>query len=133
MAIKDDYIKIRVSKEQKALFKDIAKKKNISMSKFIIVSTEERALREKEKFEGTKSLELRVSELEKKLQEIKLKMESQKAEKKSFLKFLKSRCLQIEIKNTLYILGRLFLWSSSSNFFMKNSLRLKKCVIKLRK
>ena len=26
MAIKDDYIKIRVSKEQKALFKDIAKK-----------------------------------------------------------------------------------------------------------
>ena len=25
MAIKDDYIKIRVSKEQKALFKDIAK------------------------------------------------------------------------------------------------------------
>ena len=91
MAIKDDYIKIRVSKEQKALFKDIAKKKNISMSKFIIVSTEERALREKEKFEGTKSLELRVSELEKKLQEIKLKMESQKAEKKSFLKVLKSR------------------------------------------
>ena len=47
MAIKDDYIKIRVSKEQKALFKDIAKKKNISMSKFIIVSTEERALKKK--------------------------------------------------------------------------------------
>ena len=91
MAIKDDYIKIRVSKEQKALFKDIAKKKKISMSEFMIVATEERALREKEKFEGTKSLELRVSELEKKLQEIKLKMESQKAEKKSFLKILKSR------------------------------------------
>ena len=116
MAIKDDYIKIRVSKEQKALFKDIAKKKNISMSKFIIVSTEERALREKEKFEGTKSLELRVSELEKKLQEIKLKMESQKAEKKSFLKFLKVG-LQIDIKSTFYILGGVFyLWSSSSIF-----------------
>ena len=86
MAIKDDYIKIRVSKEQKALFKDIAKKKNISMSKFIIVSTEERALREKEKFEGTKSLELRVSELEQKLQEIKLKLESQSSKKKSLLK-----------------------------------------------
>ena len=86
MAIKDDYIKIRVSKEQKELFKDIAKKKNISMSKFIIVSTEERALREKEKFEGTKSLELRVSELEQKLQEIKLKMERQKTEKKTFFK-----------------------------------------------
>ncbi|WP_347372532.1 CopG family transcriptional regulator [Clostridium saudiense] len=86
MAIKDDYIKIRVSKEQKALFKDIAKKKKISMSEFIIVSTEERALREKEKFEGTKSLELRVSELEQKLQEIKLKMERSKADKKKFFK-----------------------------------------------
>ena len=91
MAIKDDYIKIRVSKEQKALFKDIAKKKNISMSKFIIVSTEERALREKEKFEGTNSLELRVSELEKKLQEIKLKLESQSSKKKSFFKILRNR------------------------------------------
>ena len=90
MAIKDDYIKIRVSKEQKALFKDIAKKKKISMSEFMIVATEERALREKEKFEGTKSLELRVSELEKKLQDIKLKMESQSSKKKSFIKFLKN-------------------------------------------
>ena len=86
MAIKNDYIKIRVSKEQKELFKDIAKKKKVSMSEFMIVATEERALREKEKFEGTKSLELRVSELEQKLQEIKLKMERQKAEKKTFFK-----------------------------------------------
>ena len=85
MAIKDDYIKIRVSKEQKELFKDIAKKKNISMSKFIIVSTEERALREKEKFEGTKSLELRVSELEKKLQEIRVKMEGKDPRRKFFI------------------------------------------------
>ena len=60
MALKNDYIKIRVSTEQKELFKAIAKKKKISMSEFIIVATEERALREKEKFEGTKSLELRV-------------------------------------------------------------------------
>ena len=86
MALKDDYIMSRVSKEQKALFKDIAKKKKISMSEFMIVATEERALREKEKFEGTKSLELRVSELEQKLQEIKLKMERSKADKKKFFK-----------------------------------------------
>ena len=86
MAIKDDYIKLRVSKEQKKLFKDIAKKKKVSMSEFMLVATEERALREKEKFEGTKSLELRVSELEKKLQDIKLKMESQRANKKSVFK-----------------------------------------------
>ena len=91
MAVKNDYIKVRVTTEQKKLFKDIAKKKKVSMSEFIIVATEEKALREKEKFEGTNSLELRVSELEKKLQEIKFKMESQKAEKKSFFKILRNR------------------------------------------
>lgn len=90
MAIKDDYIKVRVTTEQKKLFKDIAKKKKVSMSEFMIVATEEKALREKEKLEGTKSLELRVDELEKKLQELKLKMEGQRAEKKSFLTVLKN-------------------------------------------
>ena len=90
MAIKDDYIKVRVSTEQKILFKDIAKKKKVSMSEFILVATEEKALREKEKIEGTENLDLRVTELEKKLQEIKLKMESQRTEKnrkKFFLNF----------------------------------------------
>lgn len=92
MAIKNDYIKVRVSTEQKELFKSIAKEKNVSMSEFMVVATEEKALREKEKIEGTNSLELRVTEVEKKLQEIKLKMESQraeKAEKKTFLNFFK--------------------------------------------
>ena len=91
MAIKDDYIKVRVSKEQKNLFKRLAELKGITMTELLVGGTEERVLRELNKIEGTKSLELRVSELEKKLQEIKLKMESQKAEKKSFLKILKSR------------------------------------------
>lgn len=90
IAIKNDYIKVRVSTEQKILFKDIAKKKKVSMSEFILVATEEKALREKEKIEGTENLDLRVTELEKKLQEIKLKMESQRTEKnrkKFFLNF----------------------------------------------
>ena len=90
MAIKNDYIKVRVSTEQKILFKDIAKKKKVSMSEFILVATEEKALREKEKIESTENLDLRVTELEKKLQEIKLKMESQRTEKnrkKFFLNF----------------------------------------------
>lgn len=90
MAVKNDYIKVRVTTEQKKLFKDIAKKKKVSMSEFMIVATEEKALREKEKLEGTKSLELRVDELEKKLQELKLKMEGQRAKKKSFLMLLKN-------------------------------------------
>ena len=91
MAIKDDYIKVRVSKEQKKLFKKVAELKGITMTELLVGGTEERALRELDKIEGTKRLELRVSELEKKLQEIKFKMESQKAEKKSFFKFLKNR------------------------------------------
>ena len=100
MAIKNDYIKVRVSTEQKILFKDIAKKKKVSMSEFILVATEEKALREKEKIEGTENLDLRVTELEKKLQEIKLKMESQRTEKnrkKFFLNFY------IKTKNFLYL------------------------------
>ena len=55
-----------------------------------MIDTRIKALREKEKFEGTKSLELRVDELEKKLQELKLKMEGQRAKKKSFLMVLKN-------------------------------------------
>lgn len=92
MTIKNDYIKVRVSTEQKILFKDIAKKKKVSMSEFILVATEEKALREKEKIGGIENLEIRVTELEKKLQEIKLKMEIQRIEKiqkKSFFEKLK--------------------------------------------
>ena len=86
MAIKDDYIKVRVSKEQKKLFKKVAELKGITMTELLVGGTEERALRELDKIEGTKRLELRVSELEKKLQDIKLKMESQSSKKKSFIK-----------------------------------------------
>lgn len=86
MAIKDDYIKIRVSKEQKQLFKRVAELKGITMTELLVGGTEERALREENKIEGTESLELRVAEVERKLQEIKVKMESKRAEKKSFFK-----------------------------------------------
>lgn len=89
MAIKDDIIRVRVSKEQKEFFKRIAKGKKISMSEFIVVATEERALKEQEKLENKESLEQRVAEVEKKLQEVKLKMESQRTEKKIFLKIFK--------------------------------------------
>lgn len=91
MAIKDDIIRVRVSKEQKELFKSIAKGKKVSMSEFIVVATEERALKEQEKLENKESLEQRVEDLESKLQEIKDKMECQRAEKKNFLKFFQSR------------------------------------------
>ena len=69
MAIKDDIIRVRVSKEQKEFFKRIAKRKKVSMSEFMVVATEERALKEQEKLENKESLEQRVAEFEKKLQD----------------------------------------------------------------
>lgn len=86
MPIKDEVIRVRVTKEQKELFKAIAKGKNVSMSEFMVVATEERALKELEKNVDTKRLELRVAEVEKKLQEIKVKMENQRAVEKRFFK-----------------------------------------------
>ena len=86
MAIKDDIIRVRVSKEQKEFFKRIAKEKKVSMSEFVVVATEQRALKEKEKLENKESLEIRVDELENKLQEVKVKMLN-KREKKKFFKF----------------------------------------------
>ena len=87
MAIKDDYIKVRVSKEQKKLFKRVAELKGITLTALLVGGTEEIALREIHKIEVSESLEQRVAEVERKLQEIKLKMENQRGEKKkSFLK-----------------------------------------------
>lgn len=90
MAIKNDFIKLRVSTEQKELFKKVAELQGITMTDLLVGGTERRALNYIEKVECTESLELRVAEVEKKLQEIKVKMESQRVEKKTFLKsFLK--------------------------------------------
>lgn len=89
MAIKDDYIKVRVSKEQKKLFKRVAELKGITMTELLVGGTEERALREINKIEGTESLKQRVEILESKIQEIKLKMESQRAKKKTFFEKIK--------------------------------------------
>ena len=55
MAIKDDYIKIRVSKEQKKLFKRVAELKGITLTELLVGGTEERALREINKIEGAES------------------------------------------------------------------------------
>ena len=61
MAIKDDYIKVRVSKEQKKLFKRVAELKGITLTELLVGGTEERALREINKIEGAESLEERVA------------------------------------------------------------------------
>lgn len=91
IAIKDDYIKVRVSKEQKKLFKRVAELKGITLTELLVGGTEEIALREIHKIEVSESLEQRVAEVERKLQEIKLKMENQRGEKKNFFKKIKMK------------------------------------------
>ena len=108
MAIKDDYIKVRVSKEQKNLFKKVAELKGITMTELLVGGTEERALRELDKIEGTKNLELRVSELEKKLQGSRVKMEGKRAKKKIFyfvIRFIRKifwdKIFYLKVKKTM--------------------------------
>lgn len=88
---KDAYIKIRVSKEQKELFKRVAQLKGTTMTDLLVVGTEERALKDEQKIKGTSLLEQRVEKVERKLQEIKSKMDCQQPEKKGFLNKLKRK------------------------------------------
>lgn len=70
MAIKDAEIKVRLTKDQKELFKKIAKTQGISMSEFIVVATEQRAKRKEENIKSQKMIEDRSMRTEKKLFEI---------------------------------------------------------------
>lgn len=83
MSKKDDYIKIRVTKAQKELFKKVAGAKGITMTDLLVVGTEEKALRELNKIVGTKKLESRVIEVEDKLKELKDRMASRITKKKT--------------------------------------------------
>ena len=70
MAIKDAEIKIRLTKDQKELFKRIAKAQGMSMSEFIVVTTEQRAKGKEENIKSQKMIEDRAMGTEKKLAEI---------------------------------------------------------------
>lgn len=70
MAIKDAEIKVRLTKDQKELFKKIAKAQGMSMSEFIVVTTEQRAKGKEENIKFQKTIEDRAMRTEKKLSEI---------------------------------------------------------------
>lgn len=58
--MKDDYIKIRVTKEQKELFKRVAKDLHISMTELLVVGTEKSAKKKEENIKFQKSIEDRA-------------------------------------------------------------------------
>lgn len=89
MAKKDDYIRIRVTKEQKELFKEVAELKGTTMSEFVVVITEKFALQEIDKVKSYDNMEKRAESIDHKLSIARASMESRKTDRKSFLKFLK--------------------------------------------
>ena len=70
MIKKDDYIRIRVTTEQKKLFKDVATELGTNMSEMIVVATESLAKKHKEKMLSQKDIEDRAVRTDKKLLEI---------------------------------------------------------------
>lgn len=70
MIKKDDYIRIRVTTEQKKLFKDVAKELGTNMSEMIVVATENLSKKHKEKMLSQKDIEDRAVRTDKKLLEI---------------------------------------------------------------
>lgn len=85
--VKDEVIRVRVTLAQKEKLKKIAKEKNKTMSEILSVATENEIKSYEEKEKNYKKICERAVATEKKIQEIKLKMEQKKLEnKKSFFK-----------------------------------------------
>ncbi|HII4482812.1 CopG family transcriptional regulator [Clostridium perfringens] len=80
--IKDDVIRVRVTKEQKEKLKKIAKEKNTTISEFLNVATKNVIKNYEEQEKNYKKMCERSVATEKKIQEIKLKMEQKRLENK---------------------------------------------------
>ena len=78
MPVKDAEIKIRVTKEQKELIKRIAKAKGMTMSEFIVVTTERTAMKKDLDIKLHDITEQRAINTDKNLEEIKIKMISRR-------------------------------------------------------
>lgn len=81
VAKKDDYIRVRVTTEEKQLFKDVATELGVSMSELMVVATENIVKKHKEKMLLQKDIEDRAIRTEKKLIEIAEKIRSNKSKK----------------------------------------------------
>jgi len=75
---KDDYIKFRVTKEQKAFFKQASKELNVSMTELFVVGTEQLVKRKLESLHHKENIEQRAIQTENKLQLLKQKLLNKK-------------------------------------------------------
>ena len=70
MVKKDDYIRVRVTTEQKRLFKDVATERGTNMTEMMVVATENLVKRHREKMLSQKDIEDRAVRTDKKLLDI---------------------------------------------------------------
>lgn len=89
MQKKDDYIRVRVTTDDKKIFKDVATDLGISLSELMIVATKNVVKKHKEKLLSQKDIEQRVINTEEKLQEVKTKMVSRRERAKARRKFIR--------------------------------------------
>ena len=80
--IKDDVIRVRVTKEHKEKLKEIAKDKNVTKSEIISVTTENEIKKYEEKEKNYKKICERSVATEEKIQEIKFNLEKRKLKNK---------------------------------------------------
>jgi hypothetical protein len=81
-AKKDEFIKIRVTSEQKELFKRVAYELNISMTELLVVGTEELARRKEESIKSRNMINDRASRMEQNIQMLRDRMESRRNKKR---------------------------------------------------
>lgn len=84
--VKDAVIRVRVTKEHKEKLKQLAKEQNTTISEIINVATINLIKGHEEKVKNKEKVCVRVVATEKKLQEIKLRLEQRRLEKKESLK-----------------------------------------------
>lgn len=75
---KDEFIKIRVTTEQKELFKRVAKQLNTSMTELLVVGTENLARHKEENLKSINMINARALRMEQNLQVMKARMENRK-------------------------------------------------------
>ena len=75
---KDEYIKIRVTKEQKELFKSLSKELGITMTDLLIIGAEEYAKIKLERMRSSNQIEIRAAKMENQIQVLKDRLEERK-------------------------------------------------------
>lgn len=89
MPKKDDYIRVRVTTDDKKIFKEVATDLGVSMSELMIVATKNVVRKHKEKLLSQNDIEQRAINTEDKLQEVKMKMMSRRERSKARRKFIR--------------------------------------------